>query len=349
MKGCFWILSLVFVFCGALDLNAQEEPIRLPTANDALLRGDYEAFYMFVDRDVNGVKTTPWEGGTYGMVRGPRPWNGGTIMGHWHEGIDIQPMRRDAKGEPQDEVKSIATGQVVHASRSPRDSNYGCYVVVKHSWSGAFYYSLYAHLSSVKVTVGEMVKPGQLLGVMGHTGEGLDIRRAHLHLEITLLLNERFDDWYQSHVAGENNKHGAFNGMNLVGFDVAKWVIAQQKNPGLTVSGFLEQQEPWFAIAFPEGKPFDLLRRYPWLVKDNAKSSTGAWQIKFTQGGVPILAEPYLEKLTAPKVTYVKSEPLPVSIITKGYVTSNGGRLVLTGNGEKWIALLSGNFPGSVQ
>src|SRR5688572_5483120 len=43
----------------------------LPTDNDAIFRNDGPAFYMYVDRDFEKVRSTPWEGGQYGFVRGP--------------------------------------------------------------------------------------------------------------------------------------------------------------------------------------------------------------------------------------------------------------------------------------
>src|SRR5262245_30842198 len=91
----------------------------LPTDNDALFRNDGPAFYMFVDRDFEKQKSTPWEGGQFGFVRGPVRLGANVIQMHFHEGIDIAPVKRDAAGEPVDEVRSISNGEVVHASTSP--------------------------------------------------------------------------------------------------------------------------------------------------------------------------------------------------------------------------------------
>src|SRR6516225_10126080 len=68
----------------------------LPTANDALLRGDNEAFYQVVERNFKDVITYPWEGGQYGFVRDPVETPQGIVYVHFHEGIDIKPLRRDA-------------------------------------------------------------------------------------------------------------------------------------------------------------------------------------------------------------------------------------------------------------
>ena len=66
----------------------------LPTANDALFRGDGEAFYQYVRRDFKGEISFPWEGGQYGFVRDPIETPGGIVYVHFHEGIDIKCLAR---------------------------------------------------------------------------------------------------------------------------------------------------------------------------------------------------------------------------------------------------------------
>ena len=96
----------------------------LPTDNDALFSGG-PAFYQYIERDFKGVKSTPWEGGQYGFVRDPIETSAGIVYTRFHEGIDIKPLRRDARGEPLDEVRAIADGKVVHTNPVPGYSNYG--------------------------------------------------------------------------------------------------------------------------------------------------------------------------------------------------------------------------------
>src|SRR3954470_2280801 len=103
---------------GALDLI-------LPTQNNALLRGNGPAFYQHIERDYEGEKSTPWEGGRYGFVRNPVETRDGLVYSRFHEGIDIRPLQRDAAGEPLDEVRAIADGAVVYANTNPAWSNYG--------------------------------------------------------------------------------------------------------------------------------------------------------------------------------------------------------------------------------
>src|SRR5438876_598761 len=91
----------------------------LPTDNDALFSGDGPAFYQYIERDYQGVKSTPWEGGQYGFVRDPVETPEGIVYTRFHEGIDIRPLQRDARGEPLDQVRVIADGQVVHVNLVP--------------------------------------------------------------------------------------------------------------------------------------------------------------------------------------------------------------------------------------
>src|SRR3954463_6534687 len=138
------VVALLFS-APATTRSAQNQVLDLvlPTDNDALFSGDGPAFYQSVDRGDNGTKSAPWEGGQYGFVRDAKSTGGGVIYTRFHEGIDIRSVHRDASGEPRDEVRAIADGEVVHVSVVPGYSNYGKYVVIEHRWDGSNYYSLY--------------------------------------------------------------------------------------------------------------------------------------------------------------------------------------------------------------
>jgi murein DD-endopeptidase MepM/ murein hydrolase activator NlpD len=127
--------------------------LALPTDNDALFRGGGAEFYQHILREFKGVSSTPWQGGQYGFVRNPQETPAGLLYTRFHEGVDIRPVRRDARGEPLDEVRAIADGTVVHVNLVPGHSNYGKYVVIEHRWDGSSYYSLYGHLASVATKV----------------------------------------------------------------------------------------------------------------------------------------------------------------------------------------------------
>ena len=165
-----------------------------------------------------------------------------------HEGVDIKPLQRDASGEPLDPVRAIAPGVVVHASQAAGLSNYGRYVVVEHRFDGCKYYSLYGHLSTIAVRPGQHVQARDQLGVMGHTGEGLNQARAHVHLELNLMLSRQFEAWHDASFKNDPNHHGLYNGLNLVGIDIARLFLALQKRPGLTIPEFLAEEETLYRV-----------------------------------------------------------------------------------------------------
>src|SRR5437867_5500204 len=179
--------AIVLAFFSSLSMTIQTArsqalDLVLTTDNDALYSGDGAAFYQYVERNYNGVKSTPWEGGQYGFVRDPTGTAGRVVYTRFHEGIDIRSVHRDANGEPLDEVRAIADGEVVHVNPVPGYSNYGKYIVIEHRWDGSNYYSLYGHLSSISAQPEQTVRRGQRIGVMGYTGTGINRERAHLHL-----------------------------------------------------------------------------------------------------------------------------------------------------------------------
>src|ERR1039457_3622750 len=111
--------ALTVLIVSRLPMMAQHEMVdlALPTDNDALFRGDGPAFYQYIERDYQGAKSTPWEGGQYGFVRDPKETSEGIVYTRFHEGIDIRALQRDASGEPLDEVRAIADGKVGHTDR----------------------------------------------------------------------------------------------------------------------------------------------------------------------------------------------------------------------------------------
>jgi murein DD-endopeptidase MepM/ murein hydrolase activator NlpD len=163
-------------------VQSQPPMLILPTENQGLLRGDPVSFYQYVQRDFEGQISQAWEGGQYGFVRNPVRFGSAIIYTRFHEGIDIRPLNREAGGEPTDVVHAIAAGKVAYTNTVAGNSNYGRYVVVEHSFENCPYYSLYAHLSVITVNPGDQVAQNAPLAVMGHTGEGIDRERAHLHL-----------------------------------------------------------------------------------------------------------------------------------------------------------------------
>lgn len=120
---------------------------------------------------VKGTKVIPSRGdGTFAWpaVGGYISSKQGTRWGKFHKGIDI--------ARPSDRtIKAADNGIVKFAGNS---SGYGNKVVIDHQ-NG--YETVYAHLSSINVSVGETVSKGSKIGVMGSTGNSTGI---HLHFEI---------------------------------------------------------------------------------------------------------------------------------------------------------------------
>ena len=86
----------------------------------------------------------------------------------FHPGLDISADKGDA-------VYATADGKIVNAAPA---GNYGNLVVVDHGYGIE---TRYGHLSAFKVTLGQTVKRGDLLGLVGSTGRATS---SHLHYEV---------------------------------------------------------------------------------------------------------------------------------------------------------------------
>jgi murein DD-endopeptidase MepM/ murein hydrolase activator NlpD len=311
----------------------------LPTDNDALFRGKPEQFYMFTNRDFEGRKSYPWQGGTYGFSRNPERMDGEILETKFHEGIDVSPVRRDASGEPLDDVRAIESGRVVHVSRAERDSNYGFYAVARHEVEGTPVYTIYAHLASVDVEPGQNVTKGARLGRLGYSGAGIDKRRAHLHLEIAVLWHDQFETWHAANFPTPN-KHGIYNGINMMGLDVAELFLAQRKNPGLTLPQFVRGQKPFFRVQIPDSPHFQLPRRYPWLV-DGGTRDARSWIVAFTAAGFPVSIKSSEESITAPRVVWAAPSAFSYEKVTRSLLSGRTGKPRLGESGQKLLSLLS--------
>jgi murein DD-endopeptidase MepM/ murein hydrolase activator NlpD len=315
----------------------------LPTDNDALLKGKPESFYMFVDRYTPAGAVQVWQGGSYGYVRNPRNTSSGEVFTKFHEGIDIAPLQRDAAGEPLDAVRAIADGTVVYCTPNAA-SNYGNYMVVEHvcGEDRGNFYSLYAHLRRMDTAAGTPVKRGQPIGLMGHTGDGIDRRRSHVHLELCLLLSDRFNDFYAKHYKLAN-PNGNFHGHNLIGMDVAAFLLAAHKDPGLTPDEFLKSTEPYYKVRIPnKGAELAIAHRYPWLRRPGEPASS--WEISYNSAGVPLAIVPDREPCAVPAVSWVKSVPGYHSWNTRNHLGGSGATATLAPEGSRYQQLVTGDF-----
>lgn len=336
-------IALLLGLTAAVPSYAEPLNLVLPTDNDALLRGDGPAFYQYIERDYHGEKSTPWEGGRYGFVRNPVETSAGIIYTRLHEGIDIKPLQRDASGEPLDPVRAIAPGVVVHASQTAGWSNYGRYVVVEHRFDGCKYYSLYGHLSSIAVRVGQHVQQRDQLGVMGHTGEGLNQARAHVHLELNLMLSRQFESWHNASFPNDPNHHGLYNGLNLAGIDIARLYLALQKLPALTIPEFLAEEETLYRVLLPASRNFDLVKFYPWMLREKPSGNPASWEVSFNRAGVPLKIQAGEKAVSEPELSYLKPSGADGSVLTMERISGRGANAHLTEKGKQFMRLLA--FP----
>lgn len=258
----------------------------LPTPNESILQSNGETrFYA----------PTPgrdWISGTYGCVRSE---------GHqFHEGIDILRLHTDRRGEPTDEVRAVAAGEVVYVNPTTWKSNYGRYVVLRHAIEGIPVYSLYAHLASIAdgLRRGLKVAARQQLGVMGrstNTRSPIGRYRAHLHLEIALLANDRFDRWYRHAYKGSRNDHGLWNGRNLLGLDPTE-ILRRQQIDGARFSllNLIRYQKEMCRVLVPK-TDFSYARHYRPLMRRNPvaeKAGIDGIEMVLSFAGVPVQMVP---------------------------------------------------------
>lgn len=109
--------------------------------------------------------------GSSGFVN-PLPGSIKTQGLHGYNGVDLGA----SIGAP---VHAAGSGSVIVArSNGAWNGGYGNYIVVKHA-NGV--QTLYAHLSSVSVGVGQQVSAGETIGAVGNTGRSTG---PHLHFEV---------------------------------------------------------------------------------------------------------------------------------------------------------------------
>lgn len=335
------LVLVLSVFAVSVSMRAQDGKIEisLPTDNDALFHGGGADFYQYIERDFRGVKSTPWEGGRYGFVRNPVATAQGLLYTRFHEGIDIKCLHRDERGEPLDEVRAIATGKIVHINSAPGYSNYGRYIVIEHIWDGSPYYSLYGHLSEIAVGIGQRINRGERIARMGYTGEGLNQARAHLHLELNLMFSRNFEGWHDRNFPDPNH-NGIYNGLNLAGIDIARFFLEHEKQPDLTVSQFLAEEEIFYRVAVRDSAHFDLRKFYPWMVK-NGSNNARSWEVSFARSGVPLKIEGRAEVISQPTLTFVKKSAIDCSYLTRGELAGRGEHAHLTESGMRFMRLLT--------
>ncbi|MEN9841765.1 MAG: hypothetical protein RL376_1565 [Verrucomicrobiota bacterium] len=298
---------------------AREPRIELvwPVPNKAYLEG--KGLEAFIQPTESGETLS----GTFGSVR--------SAGRQFHEGLDLFPLKRDARGEALDEVVAAMAGVVRHVNKNAGASSYGRYVVMEHPEQSPPVYTLYAHLAEIDAGVrpGGSLAAGARVARMGRSAGGYTIpkERAHLHFEIGLRLTDRFQAWYDSRGFGSRNEQGLYNGMNLMGIDPLA-VFTRWRAGGLKRLDEVFRELPaavTLRIARP-GEP-DFLRRYPSLAQRLAGGAAGGgWEIDCTATGVPVR----WRQLPAGEFTGWRAGEVRIVASDEALLKANRGRELVT-------------------
>lgn len=274
------VIITAFLLCH--NLSANFFTLAWPTPNPSFAKGlGYHAFLQ---------KTGPgkeFSSGAFGCVR-----NNGY---KFHEGLDLFPVRSSKQGHAEDSIFAVMDGTVSHVSYSATASAYGKYIVLEHKGFNPVLYSLYAHLAKISdgLKVGSQVKIAQVLGKMGNSASfRIPLSRSHLHFEVGLRLSNQFNKWYARQSFKTKNKHGNFNGYNLVGFDPIHFYSSFQKKKFSSPTEYLNSLPVVTKIRVNAPHLPFFARQNPSLTTGNIKNpSIKSWICSFGPFGVPLRLE----------------------------------------------------------
>jgi len=325
-KSVAW-LGVFLTGLGAATLApAQRIAISWPTPNPAWERG--QGYESWVQPTVSGEARS----GLWGSVR-----SNGT---QFHEGLDIRPMSRDARGEPRDPVTAAMDGVVRNISIKPGDSSYGRYVVLEHPGVTPAVYTLYAHLARIEpgLAEGMRVQRGQGIGTMGRSSGGYTIPpdRAHLHFEIGLMLTENFQSWYAWKKFGSPNKQGVWNGFNLMGIDPRSFLEGWRRGRVDNFAQYFSSLAPAVRLRVATTRVPDFIRRYPALLRKPIDTLVGGWEVQCDVSGLPFAWTP----LSPAQVKGMRSGAVEILAVDAAALRSFRGKSLIKVRGGR-------NTPGS--
>ncbi len=155
----------------------QPPPLVPPLSRDALGRDHY-----WLIRPVDSNATN------FGLFYYPYGSDGPEREAPWrvHSGIDMpNPVGETVRAAGAGTVVWAADGLRVEGGIFQNTYSYGNVVVIQHDFGyrGQSLFTLYAHMSAVLVTPGQLVNAGDVVGLVGESGR---VSGPHVHFEVRL-------------------------------------------------------------------------------------------------------------------------------------------------------------------
>jgi murein DD-endopeptidase MepM/ murein hydrolase activator NlpD len=119
------------------------------------------------ERYWDGLFLVPATKGITSLFGNRRSYNNGSYYS-FHTGVDFAGLEKDP-------IRAPAAGRVIFTGPLTICGNT---TIIDHGWG---IYSRFCHQHTIEVQVGEMVQPGQEIGLIGHTGRA---DGPHLHWEV---------------------------------------------------------------------------------------------------------------------------------------------------------------------
>ena len=327
--------------------SMRPEPAAAPQAPDVRLRFPVDREFPVPESEYP-LLFQPTESGRpesalYGSTRTRRA-SKNRLVPSFHEGIDIRASGRDSKGRPRDPVLAAADGVVAYLNRHSGNSSYGIYAVLRHSDRAGEFFTLYAHLSGLApgLAVGGRVAAGDTVGLLGNTpADIIPLARAHLHFEVGLMLNARFDQWYRKQKLVPD--HGDMHGWNLVGLDPLEILLRFAAEPEFTLSEHLRELAPAFHLVFRARRQLDFFERHPAAWSGEPYGGPAIF-MAVSENGLPLGG-----RNASPEETHRLGRARALVVdVNADVLGRNGARLVeranggwkLAGAGERWLGIL---------
>ena len=276
----------------------------------------------------------------------------------FHEGVDIAATARDRKGAATDPVFAVAEGRVAFVNGVAGNSSYGKYVIIEHpdpslgmiakrdgSSVPALAYTLYGHLADIRFGIrpGRTVQPGDEIGTMGNTSNTtppIPRDRSHLHWEVGVLLNNRYEIFSREQKLKPD--FGNYNGGNLFGFDPLDFYAVHARNPDLTMGTYLAALPPAFEIVI-RGRFPDYFQRHPALWKGPPHDG-GPMRLALSESGAPLSGRNAKADETAllgnQRMAVIRVDSAVLGRNGRAYIAQTGGKWQFTDKGRQWVDLL---------